>query len=209
MWPAIWMLPVDNKYGPWPASGEIDIMESRGNGPQYIKQGSNYVRGSLNWGPTMLLNAVAKTTGWWKLRRGTYDQDFHTYTLEWTEDFVRISVDSRLHHMLDFKIKQPFWKRGDFPGVIRNGTDDIVLSNPWEDGSKAAPFDQRFYLILSFGIGGTNGWFPDDEGKPWLDGSQTAPKDFLQAKDKWYPTWPQNVEDRSFVIDSVKMWQQC
>ncbi|KAF5370981.1 hypothetical protein D9615_006309 [Tricholomella constricta] len=27
-WPAIWMLPVDNKYGPWPLSGEIDIMEA-------------------------------------------------------------------------------------------------------------------------------------------------------------------------------------
>lgn len=31
IWPAIWMLPKDNAYGQWPASGEIDIMESRGN----------------------------------------------------------------------------------------------------------------------------------------------------------------------------------
>lgn len=30
LWPAIWMLPVNSTYGPWPASGEIDIMESRG-----------------------------------------------------------------------------------------------------------------------------------------------------------------------------------
>lgn len=35
LWPAIWMLPTDNEYGAWPASGEIDIMESRGNGPDY------------------------------------------------------------------------------------------------------------------------------------------------------------------------------
>jgi len=31
LWPAIWMLPRHNEYGEWPASGEIDIMESRGN----------------------------------------------------------------------------------------------------------------------------------------------------------------------------------
>jgi len=28
---AIWMMPRDSSYGGWPTSGEIDIMESRGN----------------------------------------------------------------------------------------------------------------------------------------------------------------------------------
>ena len=31
LWPAIWMMPKNAQYGNWPASGEIDIMESRGN----------------------------------------------------------------------------------------------------------------------------------------------------------------------------------
>ncbi|KAI0338532.1 concanavalin A-like lectin/glucanase [Trametopsis cervina] len=35
LWPVLWMLPVDEAYGPWPMSGEIDIMEGRGNGPEY------------------------------------------------------------------------------------------------------------------------------------------------------------------------------
>ena len=38
IWPALWMLPVNDDYGPWPQSGEIDIMESRGNGPDYKAQ---------------------------------------------------------------------------------------------------------------------------------------------------------------------------
>ena len=38
LWPALWMLPVNDVYGPWPRSGEIDIMESRGNGPTYKAQ---------------------------------------------------------------------------------------------------------------------------------------------------------------------------
>lgn len=209
LWPAIWMMPVDNVYGQWPLSGEIDIMESRGNSLAYPKQGVNYVRGSMNWGPTLDLNRGAKTTGWWKLRRGGYNEDFHTYTLEWTEDFVRISVDTRLHHLLDLRVKDSFWDLGEFPDTVRNGSDTILLNDPWINGTKAAPFDQRFYLILDVGVGGTNGWFPDGKEKPWLDGSPTAMRDFWEAKDQWLPTWPQDIRERALVIDSVKMWQQC
>jgi beta-glucanase (GH16 family) len=35
LWPAMWMLPRDNVYGPWPLSGEIDMVESRRNGLRY------------------------------------------------------------------------------------------------------------------------------------------------------------------------------
>ena len=38
IWPSIWMLPVTETYGPWPASGEIDIMQARGNAPEYPAQ---------------------------------------------------------------------------------------------------------------------------------------------------------------------------
>ena len=36
LWPAIWMMPESSVYGVWPRSGEIDIMESRGNDPSSI-----------------------------------------------------------------------------------------------------------------------------------------------------------------------------
>ena len=55
-----------------------------------MNRGTNYVRGSLNWGPLTWLNAVYKTFGWWSLRRGSYDQDFHTYALEWDQDFMYV-----------------------------------------------------------------------------------------------------------------------
>jgi beta-glucanase (GH16 family) len=31
LWPAIWMMPTDSVYGVWPKSGELDIMENRGD----------------------------------------------------------------------------------------------------------------------------------------------------------------------------------
>ena len=40
LWPAIWMLPLKQEYGLWPTSGEIDIMESRGN-KNLMKDGVN------------------------------------------------------------------------------------------------------------------------------------------------------------------------
>ncbi|NNK63287.1 MAG: glycoside hydrolase family 16 protein, partial [Gemmatimonadetes bacterium] len=42
-WPAIWMLPTDEVYGTWAASGEIDIMELVGHEP-------NRVHGTLHYG---------------------------------------------------------------------------------------------------------------------------------------------------------------
>lgn len=93
--------------------------------------------------------------------------------------------------MLALSIKESFWDRGDFPEVVNNGSDYIVLKDPWVNGTLAAPFDKRayyflavlgnrsqddtgtaFYLILNVAVGGTSGWFPDGfGGKPWLDGS--------------------------------------
>jgi beta-glucanase (GH16 family) len=51
LWPAIWMLPVEETYGPWPASGEIDILESRGNNRTYEQGGNNIASSTLHWGP--------------------------------------------------------------------------------------------------------------------------------------------------------------
>lgn len=210
LWPAIWMLPVNNTYGPWPMSGEIDIMESRGNGRDYPDQGIDYVRGSLNWGPISFIDAVYKTFGWWTQRRTDYGEAFHTYALEWTDQFIRIYVDSRLQYMLQLSFSEPFFSRGDFPAVVENGTTPIVLENPWVNGTNATPFDQPFYLILSLAAGGTNGWFPDNAGnKPWLDGSNTAMRDFALAQNTWYQTWGSDGESQSFIIDYVKMWQLC
>ncbi|KAI0267999.1 concanavalin A-like lectin/glucanase [Russula aff. rugulosa BPL654] len=210
LWPAIWMLPENNTYGPWPLSGEIDIMEARGNSPAYPAQGIDYVRGSLNWGPLTWLNAVWKTYGWWTVRRSTYADAFHTYSLEWTEDFLRIYVDNRLQHMLNLRFDVPFFQRGKFPTSVSNASQEIIVPNPWAGRANSAPFDQPFYLILNVAVGGTNGWFPDGAGnKPWLNGALNAMQLFAQAEDKWHNTWPASEDDRAMRIDYVKMWEQC
>ncbi|KAF7327341.1 Glucan 1,3-beta-glucosidase [Mycena kentingensis (nom. inval.)] len=211
LWPAIWMLPVDNKYGPWPASGEIDMVESRGNGLKYTARGANYVQGALNWGPNPALNSVGKSYSWWTERRKTFNTDFHTYSMEWTDKWIRLSVDTRLHTLLDFQFKQPFFKLGNYPStVIDLSGHPVEVHNPWVNGTNASPFDQDFYLIMNVAVGGTNGWFPDGQGdKPWVNHAGNPMSDFINNKAQWLPTWPENVEERGMAVDYVRMWKHC
>lgn len=204
LWPAIWLLPVDPKYGEWPQSGEIDIVESRGNNHTYPSGGDNIVSSALHWGPNAANDAWWRTNVKRKALHTTYAKKFHTFGLEWSEKYIFTYIDTRLLQVLYTNFREPLWQRGNFPLSDSNGT---RLIDPWSQTSNAAtPFDQDFYLILNVAVGGTNGWFIDGKnGKPWVDASPTARKDFWKAKDAWYPTWKSGGE---MVVKSVKMWQQ-
>ncbi|EJD44855.1 concanavalin A-like lectin/glucanase [Auricularia subglabra TFB-10046 SS5] len=209
LFPQILMLPASTVYGNWPLSGEIDLVMARGNDANYGGGGRDFITSGLQWGPGVGFNAFDRTRGWYQQRRTNFNQAFHTFTLEWSDKFMWIFVDSRVHRVinLDFK-KQSFFKRGKFPLVFRNGTDDAILQNPWRDHNNAAPFDQEFYLVMTVQAGGTNGWFRDNVGKkPWFDRSASAMFDFANATSTWHKTWPKRPQDRAMVIDSVKMWQ--
>ncbi|THH32338.1 hypothetical protein EUX98_g1833 [Antrodiella citrinella] len=213
LWPAIWMLPEnDTIYGPWPMGGEMDIMEARGNDITYPAQGLDFVRSSLNYGVFDTLQT--HLLGWWaSAKRTPYNLDFHTYSMEWTPDWMRFYVDSRLQATMNMKItgkhSKTFFERGAYPKTVDNGNGtDVVVQNIWSSGSNAAPFDQSFYLILDLAAGGTSGWFPDGVGgKPWFDDSATAMHDFAATQDTWHATWATNQNDLAFRIDSVKMWK--
>jgi beta-glucanase (GH16 family) len=87
--PAFWLLPEDEKYGWWPASGEIDIMEHPTNEITTIygtihSEAYNSFTGS---GP----------------RGGTIDiadaeSAFHLYAIEWTPDKIDFFVDDQMYY---------------------------------------------------------------------------------------------------------------
>lgn len=203
LWPAIWMLPVNNTYGPWPASGEIDIMESRGNNASYKLGGYEAMHSTLHWGPDAADDRYIYTTGSATALHSTFAAAFHTYGLEWSEKYLFTYLDNRLNQVYYAKFSQSFWHRGWFPPANAMG---MPFVDPWsQTGNDATPFDQDFYLILSLGVGGTNTYFPDGNGKPWVNESPMAMKQFWEAQDEWYPTWKDGGE---FVIKSVTMSQQ-
>jgi beta-glucanase (GH16 family) len=129
VWPALWMLPQDEKYGPWPRSGEIDVMEARGQEP-------TKVLGTLHFGARWPGNVnVSKD---YILPRGGTIADFHVYALEWEPGVMRWSVDDRQY------ATQSFWWSG--KGAKPTRESDLY---PWP-----APFDQPFYLVMNVAVGG-------------------------------------------------------
>jgi beta-glucanase (GH16 family) len=198
------MMPVDDKYGVWPASGEIDIMEGRGNNHTYAN-GNDIISSTLHWGPDTTQDMYTKTSDQKTALHEEFGDSFHTYGLEWTDKYLFTYIDTRLLQVLYVGFGSPFWPKGDFPTASANGTRYV---DPWsQTGRDSTPFDQEFYLIINVAVGGQNGWFYDGvASKPWVDASATAKKDFWNARNQWYPTWKENGQ---MIIDRVRMWQQC
>lgn len=119
IWPAIWMLPTDDQYGGWAASGEIDIMELRGQEP-------NIVLGTLHHGGSWPKNT--HTGAPFKLKQGSFADDFHTFAINWSEGKIQWLIDGT---------------------VVQTQTE-------WSStgGAFPAPFDQKFHLMLNLAVGG-------------------------------------------------------
>lgn len=205
LWPAIWMLPMNNVYGEWPASGEIDIVESRGNDEKYPMGGRDIITSTLHWGPDSANDAWWRNNVKHRASKTTFSKKMHTFGIEWSENYMFTYVDSRLQTVLFTNFNQRLWERGNFPLANQNGTRYI---DPWaKTGRRNTPFDQEFYLIMNVAVGGTNGWFQNGkDGKPWVDGSKTERRDFWDKREEWLPTWK---DGGAMKIKSVKMWQQC
>lgn len=208
LWPAIWMMPRDSVYGEWPKSGEIDIFEGKGN-PALSRSDllSNTMRSSLHWGNDATTDQYLKTTTVSTLWRNLWNDDFHTFGLEWDEHGIWTWRDSRARRVLNIRFDQPFINR--LPQVaLQNGGGLVPAPNPWSKSSNnAAPFDQEFYLIINLAVGGTNGYFADI-GQPWSNDDPLADGTFWSQRASWLPSWG-TAEKRSMVIDYVKAWKRC
>jgi beta-glucanase (GH16 family) len=115
IWPAFWLLGADVATVGWPTTGEIDILENFGRTPSAVFSALHGPRYSGS-------NALTRR---YDLPAGRFDDDFHTFAVEWTSDRINWFVDSTLYHSI---------KRSYVPG-------DWV-------------FDHEFYLLLNLAVGG-------------------------------------------------------
>lgn len=137
LWPAFWMLPTDNVYGVWAASGEIDIMEMFGSQP-YMAVGTLHQGGA--WPNNSYRNGFYR----FEDNRSLAD-DYHVYAVEWEPTEIRWYIDDIMYTSAP---------ADEWFTLNKAGTD--VLDKP------GAPFDQRFYIILNFAINGSEKKKVDD-----------------------------------------------
>ncbi len=132
-WAAVWMLPTEDFYGGWAASGEIDIMEAVNIGAACAEcpdGRENNIFGTIHFG------------GAWPRNRYTgkrtdlppSDDGFHVYAIEWREGEIKWFVDDK-HYLT---LTSADWRSDTMPA----------------DLPPQAPFDRPFYLIMNLAIGG-------------------------------------------------------
>ncbi|MBC2662510.1 glycoside hydrolase family 16 protein [Novosphingobium flavum] len=130
LWPAIWLLPERDGYGPWAASGEIDLLEAVNLGvpcADCAKGREDRILGTLHFGKPWPGNAQASTT----VHASEVLDGFHTFAIEWAADRITWQIDGRTYS-------------------------ERSAGEWWSSGSNApgAPFDQPFHLILNLAVGG-------------------------------------------------------
>jgi len=170
-WPAIWMLPSEYKYGTWAASGEIDIMEavnlkSQSDAPN-ANQGDEESRvyGSLHFGKAWPNNVYSGQGA--ILPGGVNPADgFHTYAIEWEEGEIRWYVDN-LHYAT--QTQAGWYSQYEVDGELVNA-------------KGAAPFDEKFHLLLNLAVGGSWSSNANEKG---IDGD-SFPKTMLVDSVKVY-----------------------
>ena len=154
LWPALWMYPQNSVYGSWPNSGEIDVMEGKG-------QDSTLVQGSLHSGTSAGSEDTQTQTflGSGLEPQGFSTSDWHTYDLEW--DAGTATTPATMKWYVD-------------------GINYFTQTGGWVVPGSAtdpsAPFDQPFYLVMNLAVGGSY------VGNPNLsNGSYTMSIDYIRA----------------------------
>jgi beta-glucanase (GH16 family) len=96
-WPALWMLGSNIDAVSWPACGEIDIMEHKGNELNKI-HGTLHFPGRSGGNPdttTVIPNTTAST-------------EFHNYSIDWRSDAIKFYVDGQLFKTFGNSASLPF-----------------------------------------------------------------------------------------------------
>lgn len=195
---ALWLMPRQSVYGEWPRflyknlkffktafnlhfhflrSGEIDLMESRGNRDLWggdVHVGTQQVGSTLHYGPIWYLNGWGYTHKVVNNPNG-YDNNFHLYKMVWTTTALEFFVDNV--HLATFDAGEGFWYRGNFGNEFEN----IWAHNPM------GPFDQEFFIQINNAIGGTgffSDYFDNRSGgqKPWENTDPCHHRSFWYAK---------------------------
>ncbi|MGI9323054.1 MAG: glycoside hydrolase family 16 protein [Pseudomonadales bacterium] len=145
IWPAIWMLSTDDVYGPWPQSGEIDIVEATNLGVNGKKTFQSVIHYGFPW-PDNSFNAAMHDPS------ANPQDGFHNYMMEWEPNEAGDAVEMRFYF--------------DGAHYATHNSDNWFTVTENADGSftrapSPAPFNQDFHLLMNVAVGGNLPGAPD------------------------------------------------
>jgi len=162
IWPAFWMLPTHQKYGGWPQSGEIDIVELVGHEP-------DKVHGTIHYGKPWPNNAYSPKT--YQLHEGTFHDQFHKFAVEWEAGEIRWLLDDYLYSTKQVEDIAPnAWPFDQDFHLIFN----LAVGGHWPgapDTTTSFPQTMEVEYVRVY-----NGFFPSIAGKRKVDKNSTAIK---------------------------------
>jgi beta-glucanase (GH16 family) len=133
IWPALWMLPQEEKFGGWPRSGEFGIMEIVGHEPSKVHT-------TIHHGPGP--NSIQITRS--RSNPTTISDQFHVYSL--------ILENNRLRFLLDYVV-YPDIRRADlgsnndtvneFTFFIFN----VAFGGNWPESPKAITYFPQWMIV--------------------------------------------------------------
>ncbi len=123
IWPALWMLGNNIDAVGWPSCGEMDILELLGHEP-------NKIYGTMHWGSSVATHGSKGSS--YTLSGGSFDQQFHVYSLIWQQNDIRVLIDDQ-----------------EFVHVTST------------DVTGTYPFNSNFFFIFNIAVGGSWPGSPD------------------------------------------------
>lgn len=133
LWPAFWMLGTDFSTAGWPACGEVDIMEMRGEAPSTslaTVHGPGY-SGADAYGDSLTL------------REGTFADDFHTFAVDIDPDHLSFWMDdTRVGVVRPGDLAGAWAFDGEWFLLLNLAVGGVFLDEPTED----TPFPASFYI---------------------------------------------------------------
>jgi beta-glucanase (GH16 family) len=134
LWPAFWMLGMDHNESKWPKCGEIDIVEMGQKDGIKNNVQDRYFNGACHWGESWN-SGKYPNKGVFSTSKYSLQDDFHTYTLIWTPDSIKMYLDQDKYP----KVKPYF----ELPIVGKN------LPN-----ETSRYFKKPYYVIFNVAVGG-------------------------------------------------------
>jgi beta-glucanase (GH16 family) len=171
-WAAIWMLPTEEAYGGWAASGEIDIMEYLGHDP-------SVVYGTLHYGGQWPNNRSTGTS--YTTDLSPFGHEFHDFALEWEEGAFRWYVDG---HLYQTQTSGWYSSAGPFPAPFNREFHlliNLAVGGNWPgapDGTTQFPQQMLVDYIRVYQAGGTGVRVTPSTGNTQVSLEQNYPNPF-------------------------------